>query len=112
MPVIRSSDFRFDAVTDEHARGVEISWPIRAPGDAPNFSMRVVRIAPGGCVGLHEHPFEHEVYAIHGEGTLDDEESSISFTAGDICYVEPGTRHGFTNTGKDVLEFVCVIPRT
>lgn len=110
MHVVKSTGFEFERVTDEHVSGAEIAWPIRAPEDAPNFSMRIIRIAPGGRVGLHEHSYEHEVYVMEGEGTLDGEGATESFKSGDVCYVEPGVIHGFTNTGNETLQFVCVIP--
>jgi len=110
MWVKKPSDLEFEKVEAKHVEGAEISWPIRAPGDAPNFSMRVVRVAPGGRIGLHEHPYEHEVYVIRGELTLDGPQGSIPASAGDVCYVEPAVTHGFTNTGSGALEFICVIP--
>ena len=110
MWVKKNGNLEFDKVDAEYVSGASISWPIRAPKDAPNFSMRIVRVEVGGKIGLHEHPGEHEVYIIRGQGTLDKPSGAVSFSAGDICYVDPGVVHGFTNTGEDVLEFICVIP--
>ncbi|MFH1675921.1 MAG: cupin domain-containing protein, partial [bacterium] len=32
-------------------------------GDGVNvFSMRVITIAPGGFIGMHSHPYEHEIF--------------------------------------------------
>jgi quercetin dioxygenase-like cupin family protein len=69
---------------------------------APVFAMRVIEIEKGGQVGMHEHPYEHEVYILRGKTRVRAGDESVELNQGDFV--------GFENIGDDVLEFICCIP--
>ncbi len=88
-------------------------WLISEEKGAPNFAMRVVTIEPGGFVGMHEHPYEHEVFVLKGTGLAKTEKESVELRTGDFVFVpEDVGLHGFENTGDDIFEFICCIPNT
>ena len=86
-------------------------WLMSPDNGAPVFSMRVVTIQPGGFVGMHEHPYEHEVFVLSGTGTAKTQTESVDLKPGDFLFVPPDAgEHTFINTGDDVFEFICCIP--
>ncbi|MCX7683055.1 MAG: cupin domain-containing protein [Anaerolineae bacterium] len=87
-----------------------IRWVIGKPEGAPNFAMRVVEFQPGAVFNPHQHPYEHEVFVLEGEGVAQGPEGEIALRPGVAVYIPPGEPHGYRNTGTGVLRFICVIP--
>jgi quercetin dioxygenase-like cupin family protein len=79
---------------------------------APNFVMRLFEVAPGGSTEHHQHPWEHEVFVLEGEGQLLTDQGLEPFRAGSAVYVPPDRMHQFQNTGSAALKFICVIPNS
>jgi quercetin dioxygenase-like cupin family protein len=81
------------------------------PGDGcPNFAMRRFIVAPGGCTPRHEHPYEHEVFILAGQGVVFGNGKEQPLHAGDALYVPANESHQFRNTGTGDLEFLCMVP--
>jgi quercetin dioxygenase-like cupin family protein len=90
--------------------GVTVRWVIGADEGAPTFAMRVFELAPGASSAHHAHAWEHEVFVLSGEGVVWSEAGESDLRCGDTVFVAPNEKHRFTNVGKDVLRFICVIP--
>lgn len=110
MKVVRSESIPFHPVTTEGARGASIKELITSRDGAPTFAMRLFEIEPGGNTPLHQHPWEHEVFILSGEGELRGESEVHPFKAGDAVFVPPAETHTFTNTGQQPLRLLCMIP--
>ncbi len=87
-------------------------WLIGENNSAPNFAMRLVTIEPGGFVGMHDHPYEHEVFVLKGTARVTEGDEVAEVREGGFVFVTPGITHGFENIGDDILEFICCIPNT
>jgi len=72
-----------------------------------------VRLRPGTSVGWHSTGSNEESLVIlHGAGeALIDGQPNRKFTAQQLVYIPPATRHNVTNTGNEVLEYVYVVAR-
>jgi quercetin dioxygenase-like cupin family protein len=80
--------------------------------DAPHFMMRRFEIEPGGIIGLHEHPEEHEIYILQGEVILIDEKANKELVKKDeFVFVPANEKHGYINEGDERVAFICVIPK-
>ncbi|MHA1821869.1 MAG: cupin domain-containing protein [Promethearchaeota archaeon] len=80
--------------------------------EAPNFIMRRFEIKPGGQIGVHSHPYEHEIYILKGElYLLGDSDKKELVTADEFVYIPPNEPHGYLNEGSKVAAFICVIPK-
>ena len=77
--------------------------------DAPNFSMRLFKIGPGGYTSKHKHSFEHEVYVINGEGYIILDDKKIKIEKGNAFIIYPYETHQLLSEKGD-LEFICVVP--
>jgi quercetin dioxygenase-like cupin family protein len=99
-----------DPAGEADAVGVSVRWVISERDGADNFSMRVITVGPGGHTPLHEHPWEHEVFILSGEGRVIQRDSDAVCSQGDVVFILPGELHQFVNASDEALEFVCLIP--
>ncbi len=95
-----------EAVGDDKS----IRWVIGKPEGAPNFAMRVIEFEQGAVFETHQHPFEHEIFVIEGEGVAEGPEGECLMRPGVSLYIPPDEPHGYRNTGEGPLRFICVIP--
>ncbi|MDY6851900.1 MAG: cupin domain-containing protein [Thermodesulfobacteriota bacterium] len=91
------------------AKGAYIQWLIAGPQGAKNFFMRRISIKEGGLVPEHEHPEEHEIFALSGQGRVQAGGRTTMMNPGDFFFIPGGQRHGFTNIGSGELVFICCI---
>ena len=68
--------------------------------DAPNFGMRLFEVEAGGATDHHQHPWEHEVFIVSGNGHLLTDDGSKPFAEGQAVFVPPNAMHQFQNTGN------------
>jgi len=89
---------------------VSIQWLLGKHEPTSNFAMRLFSVEEGGCSPLHTHFWEHEVYVISGEGTVQIGEAIHPLTAGSFAFVPPHVLHQFKNVGHSTLKFLCMVP--
>jgi quercetin dioxygenase-like cupin family protein len=94
----------------EEVPGVVKREVITASDGAPNFCMRVFELEPGSSTPLHSHQWEHEVFVLSGQGVVTGEQGETPIDKDSVIFVAPDEQHCFTNTGKEPLRFICVIP--
>jgi quercetin dioxygenase-like cupin family protein len=80
--------------------------------NAPNFSMRLFEVKPGGHTPQHTHAWEHEIFILQGQGEIRSSDANIPFKASDALLVPAGTLHQFYNSGQETLRFICLVPNT
>ncbi|MEM3507966.1 MAG: cupin domain-containing protein [Nitrososphaerota archaeon] len=97
---------------EEGALKVKVRWLITKEIGAENFAMRLFEIEPEGYTPLHEHPWEHEVFILEGEGMVIGGDKEKKFKEGDVVFIPPGEKHQFRNTGKRIVKLLCLIPYT
>ena len=97
-------------VAEEGAKGVTVRWLITKDLGAKNFAMRYFEIDVDGYTPLHNHPWEHEVFILEGEGEVMGGGESKQIMPGDVVFIPPNEMHQFKNTGKKKLKFLCLIP--
>jgi quercetin dioxygenase-like cupin family protein len=97
--------------TKSGTTGTSMRWLLSRREGANNFAMRVVRIEKGGFVGMHGHPYEHEIFILSGNGIAKEASGQEEeMNPGDFFLIEPDIKHTFINTGDEPLEFICCIP--
>ena len=111
MKKIHYTDVKELDVTDYGSTETTIRWLITKEKDgAPRFSIRRFEMKPGGQIGIHNHPQEHEIYILAGNGEVFTNSERYEIKANDVLYVPPDEEHGYKNTGTENLIFLCVIP--
>ena len=71
-------------------------------------SLAEARVAPGASTTPHYHPRTEEIYYIlagTGQMRLGDELQPVG--PGDAIAIPPGQVHAITNTGSEILKFLC-----
>ena len=99
-----------EEVTLYGSTGTTIRWLINRDNGARTFAMRRFEVQPGGEIPLHDHEADHEIYILAGEGVAFTKETKIPIQSDMFLYVPPNEEHGYRNTGKTPLVFLCVIP--
>ncbi len=98
------------AVDMAGASGASRQVPIGKADGAPNFSIRVFTLEPGGHTPHHQHASEHLNYILEGRGTVMEGETPRPVRAGDFVLVNPDEKHQYRNTGDSPLVFMCMVP--
>lgn len=111
MIIKHESELEYQRVEMDGARNVYIKWLIGEDSAAPNFYLRQLQVMGRGHTPYHQHPYEHEVYVIHGEGILVKGEDSVNIQPGSFALIPAGIRHQFKNPNPQPLVFLCLIPR-
>lgn len=94
----------------EGHEGITVRWVISKEDGAPHFAMRVFEVQPGASSPYHQHPWEHEVFILEGQGTLKTAQDEVPFEPQYVVYVAPNEWHQFINRGQGALRFLCLIP--
>jgi quercetin dioxygenase-like cupin family protein len=110
MKVMNYRDVLAEEVAEEGAVGATIRWLITREDGAPNFSMRHFELAPGGSTPRHDHDWEHEVFILHGNGSVVREGEDVPLREGDLVFIPPGEEHQFKNSSDSPLTLICLIP--
>jgi quercetin dioxygenase-like cupin family protein len=96
---------------EEDAEGVKLRWVISKDDGAPNFAMRVFELRLNGHTPRHAHEWEHEVFILSGEGSVfDSNGQEHKVRKGDVVFIPSNEMHQFKNTGRQLFEFICLIP--
>ena len=99
-----------EVMAERVSDGITIRWAIGKPEQAPNFALRVIEFEPGAVFTPHQHPYEHEIFVLEGEGVAETPSGQAAMRPGVALYIPPDELHGYRNTGQQALRFVCVVP--
>ncbi|MCD6235903.1 MAG: cupin domain-containing protein [Thaumarchaeota archaeon] len=109
--VVRTSDVKALEVEEAGAEKARLKWLISEEDGAPNFFMRLFEVDPGGRTPLHSHPWEHEIFILNGKARIILGDEEVDVEPETAVYIPPNLRHSITNPGKELLRFLCLIPR-
>jgi quercetin dioxygenase-like cupin family protein len=96
---------------EEATEGLTIRRVISEVDGATEFTMDVFEIEPGGHSAFHKHPWEHQIFVLSGEGTINGSDGPVLFKQGDVIFIAPDEPHQIVNDGDALVEFVCLIPK-
>jgi len=110
MKHVHYSEVELEEPAEQGVKDVKLRWLISKKDGAENFAMRLFEIKSGGYTPLHQHDWEHEVFILEGNGSIENKKSEEPIKDGDIFFVPAMEWHQFVNTGKKTLKFLCLIP--
>lgn len=110
MKITRLSECEKTEVKLDGAAGAARQVPIGKADGAPNFSIRIFTLEPGGHTPHHSHESEHLNYVLEGEGVAMEGDKPRPIKAGDFVLVTPHETHQYRNTGDKSLVFMCMVP--
>jgi mannose-6-phosphate isomerase-like protein (cupin superfamily) len=75
----------------------------------PDLSVILERVPPGRGEAKHFHSRARQYfYVLKGKATIEFDDSSITFGAGEGVHVMPGVNHRFSNAGSEAVEFLVI----
>lgn len=110
MKITRLNACETTPVNMEGIKGVTKQVPIGKADGAPNFSIRVFTLEPGGHTPHHAHESEHLNYILEGSGVAMEGDTPRPIRQGDYLLVKPHEVHQYRNTGDSPLVFMCMVP--
>jgi quercetin dioxygenase-like cupin family protein len=110
VKITNVSQITADKVDMDGAKDCRVQLAVTPRDGAPNFAMRVFEVAPGGHTPLHQHPYEHEIYVLDGQGTVWRDGQEVAIKPGDVLYIPADERHQFKNAAAQPFKFICLIP--
>jgi mannose-6-phosphate isomerase-like protein (cupin superfamily) len=73
-----------------------------------NQTLAEARLLPGASTTPHHHVLTEEIYYIlEGVALMQVGDELRQVSPGDAIAIPPGALHQITNTGRDVLKFLC-----
>ena len=99
-----------DKIENDDTKGVSMKLIIGREDNAPNFAMRHFLVDVGGYTPHHQHPWEHEVLVLSGDGEVECDGKVQAITNGDGLLIPANDLHQFRNKGDQPLEFLCIVP--
>lgn len=75
---------------------------------ASGVSFYLVTNDPGQGPALHRHPYTETWTVIEGRASIQVGDEVLDAGPGDTAVVQPGTWHGFTNSGEGTLRIICI----
>lgn len=73
--------------------------------------MRIFSMTKDGRTLEHQHPWPHWTFGLDGRGTLVVDGVRHPLEKGSYAFVPPEARHCFENSGEDLFEFICIVPK-
>jgi len=73
------------------------------------YSLACAWLAPGERSLAHRLKTAEVYYLVRGSGVMHAGEESAEVTAGDAVYIPRGTVQWLENTGKEEIEFLCIV---
>ncbi|MFP3952261.1 MAG: cupin domain-containing protein [Candidatus Bathyarchaeia archaeon] len=92
-----------EELKEEGYEGVNSVWVSLKRDDLEAFSSRLMRIDPGGHIGLHVHDREHIAVVIRGGCVVETGESGRAVGEGSIVTIPGGVPHRFVNDSDEKL---------
>ncbi|MFX1504730.1 MAG: cupin domain-containing protein [Promethearchaeota archaeon] len=110
MELKNTHDIPSEEVSMFGSKGTSIQW-LWSKEEVPHFALRRFVINPNGEIGIHKHKEEHEIFILSGEGIVfNDSGQEFRVKPQDTLFVPGNEAHGYRNTGKKDLVFLCIIP--
>ncbi|MCX6843481.1 MAG: cupin domain-containing protein [candidate division WOR-3 bacterium] len=73
------------------------------------YSLAVAWLAAGARSRAHKLKTAEVYYLVRGAGVMHIGEGSAQITAGDAVYIPPASVQWLENTGKEEIEFLCIV---
>ena len=97
---------------EEISPGIFRIWVLDERIGDKNFFMRLFEITSLKETQADKHPYEHEIFVLNGKGWVESDHDKFEIEKGDAVYIAPNKLHRIRNTGKAILQFICIVPNS
>ena len=110
--LINEAEVRMEKLDKKGAEKVQVQYLIDDRQGSNRFALRLYTVQKGGHTPLDQHPYEHQVYVLKGEGLLRQSTQPggniKTVRAGDSIFIPSNAIHQFSNIRDVPLVFLCV----
>jgi mannose-6-phosphate isomerase-like protein (cupin superfamily) len=107
MYIKRLADCR-EITAGDQTRLRELLHPDRDPAEI-RYSLAVAWLASGARSRAHKLKTSEVYYLVRGTGVMHIGDDAAKVTAGDLVYMPPGSVQWLENSGKEGIEFLCIV---
>ena len=110
--LVKAAKVQVEKLDKKGAEKVQVQYLIDERHGSDRFALRLYTIHKGGHTPLDQHPYEHHVYVLKGEGLLRQSKEANgplrTIKPGDSIFIPSKAVHQFSNTKDVPLVFLCV----
>ena len=110
--LVNAANVPIEKLDKKGAENAQVQYLIDDRQDSNRFALRLYTVQTGGHTPLDEHPYEHHVYVLEGEGLLrqskDSDAPLKTVKPGDSIFIPSNAIHQFSNTCDTPFVFLCV----
>jgi mannose-6-phosphate isomerase-like protein (cupin superfamily) len=104
--VVHADEVRYSEQPNGVASGLSTRELIGEADGAVHLEVVLSRLAPGGMLSAHVHPFEESFYLLEGEGVFAIADQVYQVSSGTYGFAPIRTPHRWTNTSSDPLIWI------
>lgn len=102
-------EIKIENVEMEGSEDAKIQWLITKKQGAFNYAMRRFILGKNGFIPKHQHPWEHEIYVLKGEGIIGAGTEEKKLGPNNFAYIPPDIPHWYKSSSAEWV-FLCIIP--
>ena len=110
--LVNSTNVPIEALDKKGAEKTQVQYLVDDRQGSDRFALRLYTVQKGGHTPLDQHPYEHHVYVMSGEGLLRQSKEPNtplrSLNAGDTLFIPSNAVHQFSNNKDEPFTFLCV----
>ncbi len=88
----------------------DVRYLINKQTGAQTSTMRLFEMQAGGFSPMHQHPEEHHLYILKGDGLVFDGRDMTPIHTGDVVFIPSNELHLIKNNTQKPLNFLCTGP--
>ena len=110
--VVNAANVPIEKLDKKGAEKAQVQYLIDDRQGSDRFALRLYTVQKDGHTPLDQHPYEHQVYVLKGEGLLRQSKDASaplkSLKSGDSIFIPSNAVHQFSNTQDAPFVFLCV----
>ena len=112
ISLVNTMNVPIEVLDKKGAEKTQVQYLIDDRHGSHRIALRLYTVQKGGHTPLDQHPYEHHVYVMSGEGLLKQSNQTNAplrtLKAGDTIFIPSNAIHQFSNEKNEAFTFLCV----
>ena len=110
--LVNTTNVPIGALDKKGAEKTQVQYLVDERQGSNRFALRLYTIQKGGHTPLDQHPYEHHVHVMSGQGLLrqskEPNATLLPLKVGDTLFIPSNAIHQFSNNKDEPFTFLCV----
>lgn len=110
--LVNTTNVPIEVLDKKGADRTQVQYLVDDRQGSDRFALRLYTVQKGGHTPLDQHPYEHHVYVMSGEGLLRQSKQPNAphrtLKGGDTLFIPSNAIHQFSNDKDEPFTFLCV----